>query len=225
MDLEERISISQQHRNHPERNRLLVDYTPFIVKTISQITGKYITVENSPEYSIGLEAFNESIDRYQADKGAFLSFASLVIKSRLNDWSRKDRYYSLHQPLPDTFDVAEDKRNLDEQVAIQDEISRYIDALKDFEITLDALLDNAPRHEAVRQENIRLSRNIAQDPPITKKLYTTKKLPMTEIALRFQTTKRKLQLFRIYIIALIILFKQRFEHILSFIHMAGDPHV
>lgn len=44
------------------RKQLLQDYQPFILKTVSRVTGKYIETENSEEFSVGLMAFNEAID-------------------------------------------------------------------------------------------------------------------------------------------------------------------
>lgn len=39
------------------REKLIADYQPFIIKTVSQFMGKYIEIENSEEFSIGLIAF------------------------------------------------------------------------------------------------------------------------------------------------------------------------
>ena len=57
-----------------EREKLIEEYIPFIIKTISSLTNRYVESENSEEYSIGLEAFNEAIDRYEAKKGSFIAF-------------------------------------------------------------------------------------------------------------------------------------------------------
>ena len=72
-----------------ERNKLIEDYIPFIIKTVSKQLNRYIETENSDEFSIGLIAFNEAIEKYNSDKGIFLKFAELVISNRIKDNLRK----------------------------------------------------------------------------------------------------------------------------------------
>ena len=50
------------------REKLIADYQPFIIKTVSQFMGKYIEIENSEEFSIGLITFNEAIDCFDESK-------------------------------------------------------------------------------------------------------------------------------------------------------------
>ena len=63
-----------------EREKLIQEYIPFIIKTVSNKINRYIESENSEEYSIGLMAFNEAIEKYEKTKGSFIAFAELVIK-------------------------------------------------------------------------------------------------------------------------------------------------
>ena len=51
---------------------LIEKHMPFIIKSISDTTGRYVSCENDEEISIGLLAFNEAIERYDNDKGHFL---------------------------------------------------------------------------------------------------------------------------------------------------------
>jgi len=51
------------------KDRFISDYKPFIIKSVSQIlNNRYIDIENSEEYSVGLIAFNEAIEKYDKDK-------------------------------------------------------------------------------------------------------------------------------------------------------------
>jgi RNA polymerase sigma factor len=72
------------------KNDFIKDYMPFIINTISKNTEKYVDVKNSDELSIGMAAFFEAIQKYDIDKGNFLSFASLIIKNRVIDYIRKE---------------------------------------------------------------------------------------------------------------------------------------
>ena len=51
------------------RNELLKQYKPFIKKSVSSVCKRYIR-ETDDEFSIGLIAFNDAIDRFSPDKGA-----------------------------------------------------------------------------------------------------------------------------------------------------------
>lgn len=58
---------------------------PLIIKTVSSITGRYVSVKNDDEFSIALMAFKEAVDKYDENKGIFSSFAKLVISSRVKN--------------------------------------------------------------------------------------------------------------------------------------------
>ena len=83
------------------KEKFIEDYKPFIIKTVSRVTGKYVQIENSEEYSIGLIAFNEAIETFDEHKNpSFLNFCKQVIKRRIIDYIRKNKktvkYILLH---------------------------------------------------------------------------------------------------------------------------------
>jgi len=53
------------------REEFINSYTPYIIRTVSNLTGKYVDVENSDEFSVGLAAFNEAIDSFDEGKTCF----------------------------------------------------------------------------------------------------------------------------------------------------------
>ena len=46
-------------------------HIPFIISCISKFTGRYVSIENDDEYSIGMIAFVEAIEKYKEEKGDF----------------------------------------------------------------------------------------------------------------------------------------------------------
>ena len=56
-------------------NELIEKHMPFIIKSISDVTGRYVSCENDEELSVGMMGFHEAIERYDNEKGHFLSFA------------------------------------------------------------------------------------------------------------------------------------------------------
>ena len=68
------------------RESVIVKYTPFILKTASDLTGRYINQGIDEEYSVSLIAFNEAIDSFDSTRGvSFFAFARVVIRRRLMD--------------------------------------------------------------------------------------------------------------------------------------------
>lgn len=66
------------------REQVISNYRHFILGCVSKYMNKYIDVENSEEFSIGLIAFNTAIDDFNETKNSnFLNFAELVINRRL----------------------------------------------------------------------------------------------------------------------------------------------
>ncbi|MCY7801218.1 RNA polymerase subunit sigma, partial [Bacillus haynesii] len=60
--LEESV-ISIQKGNQQLQNELIDQYKPFVAKTVSSVCKRYID-EKDDEFSIGLIAFNEAIEKY-----------------------------------------------------------------------------------------------------------------------------------------------------------------
>src|SRR4029079_10454095 len=82
------------------RNQLLKDYMPFVAKSASQATGRYIRQGQDDEFSVALTAFNEAIERYDVERGTnFLGFADTVIKRRLIDYFRSKQAKQRDLPL------------------------------------------------------------------------------------------------------------------------------
>ncbi|MEG0127115.1 MAG: RNA polymerase subunit sigma [Clostridia bacterium] len=71
--------------NPADREALLLQYQPFILKCACDCAKRYITKADD-EWSIALSAFSEALDHYNQQEGSFLSFAKLVIHRRLYDF-------------------------------------------------------------------------------------------------------------------------------------------
>ncbi len=76
---------------------LIKSHMAFIIRTTSNFTGRYITIENDDEFSIALLAFQEAVEKYDEKKGSFLSYAKLVIESRLLNFA--ERKSNQNKPL------------------------------------------------------------------------------------------------------------------------------
>lgn len=231
--LEKRLEIIKKGQDSVERNDLIQDYIPFIIKTIAGQLNRYIETENSDEFSIGLIAFNEAIDKYEATKGNFLSFAELVIRNRVKDLCRKkqkeQREISLEGFLehsPENFSEPYNEID-DDAIAMREEIKRYEAELHSFGISFEDLVEETPKHSDTRQNAVNLSERISEDKIIVKEIYTKKKLPVSKIVLKFQTTLKIVKRSKRFILSMVIIFTGSFNQLRIWVKnsMQGERHV
>lgn len=206
-----------------ERERLIFEYTPFIIKAITKITNKYIEVENNDEYSIGLEAFNEAIDRYDFQKGSFIKFAELVIRSRITDYQRREKnnekVLSLNKENNEGLELQETihEEDFTESIDLKDQIGRFKKYLGEFCISLEELAEEAPKHIDTRLNSINISRQIVKEEDIKEIIYRKKVLPMKMITERINVTKKILKGNRKFIIATVIILDKDLDLLESYI--------
>ena len=63
---------------------LIRDYLPFIRSEASKCISRFCT-EQDDEFSIAMLAFHEAVLGYERTRGAFLSYAAMLIRSRIID--------------------------------------------------------------------------------------------------------------------------------------------
>ncbi|WP_432664735.1 RNA polymerase subunit sigma [Wukongibacter baidiensis] len=206
--------IIEYIRAHPEEEKICKDrvieaHVPFIVHTIAQVTGRYVEVENSEELSIGLMAFDEAMSKYHAGRGAtFLSFARLVITSRIKDMINKERYSNKEFSLEQMTEAYGDRIgmiNSDSENEVALEIKIWESIIRKFGFDLEMLVDEVPKHVDTRNNAIDLSEKISEDNEIVDHMYEKYKLPMSKIILRFKTTKKIFKRSKKFIIATVVI--------------------
>lgn len=201
-------------RAHPEeenvyKSRVIEEQLPFIVHTITQVTGRYVEIENSEELSIGLMAFDEAMSKYHADRGAtFLSFARLVITSRIKDLLKKECNSNKEISLEHMTEVHGDQigkvdLKLENEVAL--EVKIWESFIKKFGFNLEQLVDEIPKHNDTRNNAIDLSEKISNDYEIVDHMYEKYRLPVAKVVLRFRTTKKILNRSKKLIIATVVI--------------------
>lgn len=174
------------------KEKFISDYKPFILQSVSKVTGRYVEVENSEEFSVGLLAFDEAIRCFDGGKNRnFLSFSSQVINRRVIDYIRKNSRNK--NVLPFTyFENAENGSfeekyltvDSDEQlchIEIEEEIYLFKEELKRFGISLFDLASCAPKHKDSKQLCIRVARLIAENRDLYDRFFKTKNIPMTDL--------------------------------------------
>lgn len=209
------------------RNGLIEKYTPFILKVTAEFTNRYIIPGDDEEYSIGLLAFNEAIDNFDSTKGiSFFAFARNVIRRRLTDYYRRNRYREKEIPLMDSeqcFAALEYNLSVEKfgdevrQVERRNEILDYKRELEYFGISFSKLVKASPKKRDARKRMIDIARVIAQDQRLTEYLMKTKLLPLKELELRTSLSRKTLERNRKYIIALVLILKGDYSYLKEYI--------
>lgn len=209
------------------RNDFIDKYKPYILKTISGVTGKYIDTENSDEYSIGLSAFNEAIDCFDESKGLmFFKFCSLVIKRRVSDYLRHNKKHN--KVLPFTYFEEADNNNFEQThlKAENDDLStfEFSDETKSFEkklnelgINFEDLVRSAPKHKDSKSLCIKIATTIANDKESFVKLEKSGTIQKTELVRTLNINKKTIERNRVFIIAAALIIGNGFHLLRDFL--------
>lgn len=216
--LEEKVMEIQQKNKSKLRNSLLKDYTPFIIKTIAQTTGRYVEVENDEEFSIGLIAFNEAIDKYRKSKGSFLNFARLVVRSRILDFL-KGKTISIDSEQE--ISKLSESKSIEHQISLEENIKKFSQILKGYHITFDQISDNSPTHKKTRCRCFFIAKKVIQDESLVNHIKTKKRLPVTKIARLYNISKRMVKYSKKYILSLVLIYIYQLEELEEYIEYLG----
>lgn len=217
--LERRLEIIKYNDDQTERNTLIEDYIPFIIRVVSNQLNRYIETENCDEFSVGLIAFNEAIDKYDMARGSFLSFAELVIRNRVKDSCRKKYKFEREISLDDCLENSQGSFSEpyseinDDSIVLRDEIIRYESELAKFKISFEDLVKETPKHSDTRQNAVILSQRISGDQVIVDEMYAKKRLPVTKVASKFQSTIKIIKRSKKFIISMVIIFTGSFSQL------------
>lgn len=201
-----------------DRNKFIEAHLSFIIKTITKLTNKYVSLENDEEFSIALIAFNEAIDKYNSSRGPFLPFAQLVILSRLKNYFQSENKFvtteSIDKLKDDGIDVESIIENpIEDTSVLKDEIDSLKKVVSEFGFEFEDLVDNCPKHKKTRETAINVSEKISQDPPLITFMYEKKRLPIKQISLKYSITEKILKGSKKFIITVTIIFDKNYRNL------------
>lgn len=202
------------------RDVLIEYYYNYILSIVSKMIGR--PAKSSDEFSIGLQAFHEAIDRFDETKNvSFLYFAGLVINRRIIDFLRRNN--RCYAEYPFTYFEADNNESCVEKYAveqprlftdkleIQEELIQFRKDLLAFGITFEDLVRLAPKHLDTKLLCISIAKKLTEYPELTDKLLTGKKLPIAELLSLFSLHRKTIENHRKYIIALFLVLRSDME--------------
>ena len=83
-------AVYEAKNSNEKADELIRQYIPFIRAEAAKFLGAPCT-DSDDAFSIAMIAFHEAIITYNRERGAFLSYAALLIRNRLIDEQRKEK--------------------------------------------------------------------------------------------------------------------------------------
>jgi RNA polymerase sigma factor len=213
--LEETVELIQQG-NAALNNELIESYKPFIAKTVSSVCKRYIH-ESDDEFSIGLIAFNEAIQKYSPDKGSSLiSFSEVLIKRRVIDYIRKQSKFQnlsfngVSNPedddtggsaIEDELSIEDYRKKTDEELR-KEEIIQFTQILQEFGLTFGDLIEQSPKHADARKNAMTVAKILVENEELKSILLDKKKLPIKQLEGYVSLSRKTIERNRKYIIAI-----------------------
>ncbi|MNN31180.1 RNA polymerase sigma factor SigI [compost metagenome] len=208
-----------QEGNRSERDRIIEQYRPYILRTVAQVCKRPIGWEND-EASIGIIAFNEAIDRYDKVTGkTFENFAYMVIHNRLVDEFRRQGKIIKAESitLNDSQGIFEQSANeISSSLEVYNreqsaaelamELLAYDEALQKYGVSLEELEECSPKHKDSRKQMIQIAKYFSEQPEWVEILKKTKRLPIRKMLKFSKVVPKTLERHRKYIIALVLIF-------------------
>jgi RNA polymerase sigma factor len=181
-------------------NNLIEAQKPWILRVCSDVTHRYIT-DSDDEWSTALLAFHEAVQSYDESKGAFLAFASVVIRRRLLDdirsqWRHKGEIHVLEGELEEEPD-----RSIDTAQAAREEIAAAQAILKPYGFSFFDLAESSPKAEKTKDACCKAVLALLKNEELLEKMRKNKALPMKELELASGVARKILDRHRRYIIA------------------------
>lgn len=213
--VEVKFDIEEIKQNEDLRNDFIIQYKPFIASFTSECAHRYVTYGVDEELSIALMAFNEAIDRFNG-KGNFLLYAKMVIKARLLDYFKSSVYrenkksFGLYNEEDDEIEELKDDAiqryaaSYEQSIRVF-EINELNAKLQDFGITFQDLVKSSPKHLITRHYVNNAIQKILDNKELVEKIMSNHTLPLKEIEKSFLIPRKKIESYRKYIIAGIVL--------------------
>lgn len=202
---------------------LIRSYLPFIRSEATKYLSRLCT-DQDDELSIAMMAFYEAIMGYESARGAFLSYAAMLIRSRLIDYGRKEARHqgilSLEaeqggeddRTLMDT--IADSRDHFEESAhreATRQEIGELSRVMASFGVSFSDVADNCPKQERTLNACARAVRYAGEHPALLEELLRTKKLPLAKLVQGSGVERKTLERHRSYILAMLLIQTNGYE--------------
>lgn len=209
--------------NIQEADALIRTYMPFIKAETAKFLHRPPLEGHDDELSVAMIAFHEAIGGYSAARGSFLKYASMLIKSRLIDYYRRESRHgsmiSLDAPLgedegslADTLSSHEDFGNdMVMQDATRKEIQELGNQMKTFAVSFMDVADNCPKQQRTLDACKKALQYARDNPELLDEFLRTKRLPVAKLCEGSGVERKTLERHRKYMAALLLIYTNGYE--------------
>lgn len=229
-------------KNDSEKaDELIRDYIPFIRAEASRCMSKACT-EQDDEFSIAMIAFHEAILGYERGRGAFLSYAAILIRSRIIDYQRKesrhrgnlslytaggaDERTTILDEVADERDPFAESDNLD---ATKQEIEELSYVMSEFGICFSDVAENSPKQLRTLEACAMAIRYAVENEQLLDQLLKTRKLPLAQLVRGSGVERKTLERHRKYLLAMLLIQTNGYEiirgHLRHVLNRKGEMRV
>lgn len=205
-------------------DQLIGDYLPFIRAETAKFLKRPPEEGRDDELSIAMIAFHEAIGGYAKHRGSFLKYASMLIRSRLIDFARKERRHrqtvsldapaageesaSLGETLPEERDHPEESAH---RQATRQEIEELSRQMESFGVSLSDVADNCPKQQRTLQACRKALAYARENSWLLEELVHGKKLPLAKLSDGSGVERKTLERHRKYLVALLLIYTNGYE--------------
>ena len=205
-------------------DQLIGDYLPFIRAETAKFLKRPPEEGRDDELSIAMIAFHEAIGGYAKHRGSFLKYASMLIRSRLIDYARKERRHrqtvsldapaageesaSLGETLPEERDHPAESAH---RQATRQEIEELSRQMESFGVSLSDVADNCPKQQRTLQACRKALAYARENSWLLEELVLGKKLPLAKLSDGSGVERKTLERHRKYLMALLLIYTNGYE--------------
>lgn len=189
--------IIEARQNPDLLEPMIADYERFILASAADVSRHHVS-KSDDEWSVALIAFYDAVRTYDAVKGRFLSYARLMIRSRLIDYFRSQGRH--HNQV--SLELVEDQ-SLAAQTpdfGLKDEIDAISDVLANYHISFDELARCSPKAEKTKKACAAVIRFLLDTPLLVSRMRQTRTLPVSIIEKNVPVPRKILERHRKYIV-------------------------
>lgn len=221
--------VVQAQNDSVEADSLLREYLPMIKKQVMEPISRGAEYEDI--LSTGMLAFAGAIQQYRPERGSFISFARLCIRSRILDEVRREGKNAAEISLDGNFEgqfrvetdasLTQYSREQERQT-LSEEISALRQALAEYGIPFDSLAKISPKQKRSRALCITAARRVADCDEMRETFVQSAKLAQTELAHILGVSPKTIEQHRRYIVTLVVILLGDYPCIRAFLPNAGE---
>ena len=217
----ERVAAAK--KSQEAANALIQDYLPYIQAETSRALNGAPSGLHEDEVSIAMFAFYEAVQTYDAARGAFLSYASTLIRRKIIDYLRKQARHrgiaSLDMPaeaggesrIAALEEEQEDSESRELRLATQEEIEELGLELNGFGLSFSDIADNCPKQERSFGQVKRAVQYAKEHFVLIEEAKRTGRLPIAKLSAGAGVSHKLIERHRKYIMALMLIYSNGYE--------------